>query len=237
MTAGDRMPGIDECRDDAAAYVLGALEPQEVERFRRHLASCAVCRDEVAAFQPAVEALPMSAPEYPVPRALRRRVLRAARSERRNGPAAVARRSLLSLLIGSLRLRPAFAFVLVPVAALVAVGVLELSSGGSGGVRIVHASVVAPAASAELRLSGNHAELIVRRFPVPPPGRIYEVWLRRGQQPPSPTSALFGVTSGGAADVGVPGDLHGVSDVLVTPEPLGGSLKPTRSPMIIARLT
>ena len=35
---------------DAAAYVLGSLEPSEDEAFRRHLAGCVLCRDEVAAF-------------------------------------------------------------------------------------------------------------------------------------------------------------------------------------------
>ena len=40
-----------ECGGDAAAYVLGALEPDEVEAFRLHMASCVVCRDEVAAFE------------------------------------------------------------------------------------------------------------------------------------------------------------------------------------------
>ena len=66
-------------------------------------------------------------------------------------------------------------------------------------------------------------------MPAPPPGRIYEVWLEHGTAAPQPTDALFSVTSPAAGSVGVPGDLHGVSKVLVTDEPLGGSLKPTRS--------
>ena len=36
MTDGERMSGSHEC-GDAAAYVLGALEPQELEAFRAHL--------------------------------------------------------------------------------------------------------------------------------------------------------------------------------------------------------
>ena len=38
-----------DCGADAAAYVLGALEPGEVEAFRAHMATCVVCRDEVSA--------------------------------------------------------------------------------------------------------------------------------------------------------------------------------------------
>ena len=38
------------------------------------------------------------------------------------------------------------------------------------------------------------------------------------------------------ADGGVPGDLHGVTKVLVTQEPAGGSLVPTSAPVIVAPL-
>jgi hypothetical protein len=33
------------CGEDAAAYVLGALEPAEVEAFRRHMVDCGACRE------------------------------------------------------------------------------------------------------------------------------------------------------------------------------------------------
>ena len=53
---------------------------------------------------------------------------------------------------------------------------------------------------------------------------------------PSPPRALFSVSSSGAADVGVPGDLDGVTQVLVSQEPAGGSLAPTTAPVIVAPL-
>ena len=64
-----------ECGEDAAAYVLGALEPSEVEAFRRHLADCAACRKEVAEFERITGALPEATAQYQVPKDLRRRVL------------------------------------------------------------------------------------------------------------------------------------------------------------------
>ena len=88
-----------------------------------------------------------------------------------------------------------------------------------------------------MRVTGGSAELIVRHLRPPPPGHIYEVWLKRGAQAPSPTRALFSVTSSGAGDVGVPGNLRGVSAVLVTPEPDGGSRVPTHKPVVVAQLT
>ena len=73
-------------------------------------------------------------------------------------------------------------------------------------------------------------------MPAPPPGHIYEVWLEHGTQTPRPTDVLFSVTHSGGGWVGVPGSLEGVSKVLVTAEPLGGSLKPTREPVIVASI-
>jgi hypothetical protein len=102
---------------------------------------------------------------------------------------------------------------------------------------LVQASVTPPSASAVLRLSDGHAQLTVSHMLAPPPGKIYEVWLQRSGALPSPTTALFNVTSSGAGVVDVPGDLHGVRQVLVTPEPLGGSRVPTHAPVIVARLS
>jgi hypothetical protein len=90
--------------------------------------------------------------------------------------------------------------------------------------------------SAQVRVTNGRAELIVEHFAPPPLGRIYEVWLKRGAAAPTPTPTLFSVTRAGHADVGVAGRLKGVTEVLVTPEPLGGSLVPTHAPVIVARL-
>jgi hypothetical protein len=86
-------------------------------------------------------------------------------------------------------------------------------------------------------VSGGHGQLVLRNFPQPAAGHIYEMWeLRSGAKAPSPTGTLFSVNSGGAGNVGVPGDLHGVTKVLVTQEPAGGSLAPTTTPVIVASL-
>ncbi len=52
----------------------------------------------------------------------------------------------------------------------------------------------------------------------------------------SATDALFEVTARGSRTVDIPGSLHGVEQVLVTPEPRGGSLVPTHPPVIVAQL-
>jgi anti-sigma-K factor RskA len=219
------MSGRPEVCGDAAPFVLGALHPAEADAFRRHMISCVVCRDELAAFRQVVDALPASAPVHPAPKELRRRVLAAAGA--RAGP----RRRSLPTLSG---LRPmVLAVGALAVAVLVATGTLALRSNGSGGMRVVQANV----GSAELRMAGNRGELVVRHLPVPAAGQIYEIWTVRGAHAPSPTGTLFSVTTDGAADVGLPGDLRGVREVLVTREPAGGTLSPTGTPVIVERLT
>jgi anti-sigma-K factor RskA len=224
-----------ECGDDVAAYALGALDPAEVEDFRRHLASCSVCRDELTVFQQVVDVLPMSVQSQHAPPGLRRRVLRAvesepkleatARTERRAGP------WLSRLLVP----RPALAFgAALAIAVIVFAGVKLNSS--STPTRVIQAQVTGPG-TAELQLSGGHAELVVHHFSPPPAGQIYEVWLKRGSQAPAPTTALFSVTAKGDGDVDVPGNLRGVSQMMVTPEPAGGSPVPTHPAVILAHLT
>jgi hypothetical protein len=63
------------------------------------------------------------------------------------------------------------------------------------------------------------------------------MWVQRGSAPPTPTGTLFSVNRAGSAAVGVPGSLHGVSRVMVTQEPAGGTLAPTSAPLIVAPVT
>jgi anti-sigma-K factor RskA len=229
MTPGERLAGPRECGEDVGAYVLGALTEEEAAGFRRHLVDCMRCREEVASLQTAADALPLMAPQLATPHRLRRRLKAQIRKRGDTAPprprVPVALRGRAAMALGG------------ALAAAVVVGALVLASTGSSGVRLVQASVTAANASAVVRLTDGHAELIVEHLPQPPSGKIYEVWLKRGGQAPSPTDALFGVTSAGAAAVAVPGRLHGVSEVLVTPEPLGGSLVPTHAAVIVARLS
>jgi hypothetical protein len=192
--------------------------------------SCVVCRDEVRAFRGTADALALAVPQYEAPKALRRRVMRAVRAEPSPQRAQPRRAPALGWL-GS-RLSLAGATAIVAAAALT----LGLTLGSGGSARTLQASVVGLPGSAQVRVANGRAELIVTHMPPPPAGRIYEVWLKRGSAAPSPTRTLFSVTRAGGADVGVAGRLAGVSEVLVTPEPAGGSLVPTHTPVIVARL-
>jgi hypothetical protein len=126
---------------------------------------------------------------------------------------------------------------LAVVLAFAVVGIVELASSGSSGIRVIPARTTLASATAQVRLGDGRSELVVRNLPPPPAGHVYEVWFQHGTAAPSPTDALFSVSSSGAGDVGLPGSLKGVSTVMVTPEPDGGSLQPTHAPVIVVRLT
>jgi len=222
MSGEDRIANGGRCGEDAAAYALGVLEPADAEAFRAHLAGCAACQKEVAEFEQVTGALPESATQYQVPKDLRRRVMKEVRAT----PKARASRPARSW-------RPVLAWGGAFAAALVAVViVVALSSGGSS-TKTIQAST----GSAELRVAAGRGDLIVHRLPQLPPGRIYEMWVQRGNAAPVPTGTLFAVTSSGTAAVGVPGSLSGVSAVLVTQEPAGGTSAPTSAPVIVAPTT
>lgn len=233
MSDEHTQPGTGHCGGDVAAYALGALEPAEAEQVARHLETCAICRDELESFRSVVDLLPITAPAIQAPPALRRRVRRAIAAEPRleTGAQASHGRRLGSWRWSS---RPALAVAGTVVAIAVAL-VIVFTSGGSS-TRTVHAQVTGQG-SASLKISAGRGELVVRHVAPPPKGKIFEVWLVRGKRAPQPTNALFGVTAGGNGEVDVPGSLHGVTQVLVTPEPAGGSKVPTHAPVIAAKLS
>jgi anti-sigma-K factor RskA len=237
MSIEDTLSGQCGHGRDAGAYVLGALEADELDAFRLHLSRCETCRAEVNALQQVADALPDAAPVLAPPPDLRRRVMDVVRADHEAGPAVAARRPSETSRRRSpfsLRRLPAFGGALVVAAAIVVA--IVLATGGSS-TRVIQASVNG-AGTARLIVTGAHGKLVVNHFPGPGAGRIYQVWLQRAGQAPSPgpTRTLFDVTSSGAGRVSVAGNLHGVKAVLVTSEPSGGSPTPTRTPVITADL-
>jgi anti-sigma factor RsiW len=222
--------------DDAAAYVLGALTESELDAYRGHLSGCAACRDEVLHLQLVVDSLAVGVSTVQAPAGLRARLMAVVHGEAellreagRDADRPVRVRPRRFWLLPSFASAGALALGLL-------IGALVLGGGSSVRTRVIQATVVAPGthANAALHQSGSRVVLELVGFPAPPRGRIYEVWLERGAQPPQPTDVLFSVTLDGNGSVVVPGDLQGVTKVLVTDEPLGGSPHPTRNPVIVA---
>ena len=190
----------------------------------------------MSAFQHTANALAMAPPQHRAPRGLKRRVMRAVRetdAQTHGSTAPSARR----LGTGRFVARPALAAVAAFAVVVVVIGAIIVGSNGSSGTRTIAAAVAGSPGTAQLSVSGGHGQLVLRNFPQPAAGHIYEMWeLRSGAKAPAPTGTLFSVSSSGTGNVGVPGGLHGISKVLVTQEPAGGSLAPTTTPVIVASL-
>jgi hypothetical protein len=151
----------EDCAGDAAVYILGALEDGETAAYGRHLQMCAVCADEVAVLGRVTAPLPMAAPQYRAPPRLRRRVMRTVRAQSRRTR---VRPRLRVAVAGAMTI-----LLVVAVAATLA----------RGGLKIIHATVRGSTGTAEVRINGGRADLIVHHLPTPRTGRIYEVWLER----------------------------------------------------------
>jgi anti-sigma-K factor RskA len=244
MSGPDCSVGPRDCGADVPGYVLGALDRVDAELFRRHVDSCAVCRDEVVALTAIADSLALAVPQLRAPKSLKRRTLACIHPDACAGPAqrpawlrlGSSRPAVLPTV--SIGRRGALVAGGLLAAAAIGVGGISLASRDANGIRDLPAAVIDQGrfANAVLHVESGHAELLLSRMPAPPTGKIYEVWLERHGGEPQPTSALFSVTSHGAATVDVPGNLTGVSEVLVTPEPAGGSLVPTQPPVIVAPL-
>jgi hypothetical protein len=219
------MSEIHDCSGDAAAYVLGALAPAEIQTFHRHLATCSICQDEVQSLKLLSDTLPLAAPQFAAPKSLRKQLMAEVRADvKARRPARAQWRPSFSFSLAGPALAGAMAVALVAVIAL---------HGNTPTTHIYGASV----GNASLRVTDNHGELVVRDLTQPADGQIYEVWLKRGSAAPSPTKALFSTTSAGQGDVDVPGSLHNVSEVLVTEQPADQTRVPTGRALIVARLT
>jgi anti-sigma factor RsiW len=241
--------------DTVAAYLLGALADAQRREFEAHLATCAQCREDLLSLRVVADALPLAVPPVAPPPGLRERMMATVRAEADvlSAAGAAADRPARPAPARPRRLTWSFGRPLAIAGAAMAL-VLGVALGfGIGSatnegetktqtvvqVRTVQARVVAevaPRGTAVIVVRDGVATLRVRGLPAPPPGKVYEVWLlRRGAQAPSPTDALFSVSTQGSGRVALP-SVRGVEAVLVTAEPDGGSRAPTSQPFIQAAL-
>jgi anti-sigma-K factor RskA len=227
--------------NDAGAYVLGALDPEERASYAEHLRTCEHCQSDVAELQVVADVLPNAAPQVAPPPEVKARIMTVVEADaaRRGnhaqpGPAT----SRAARWRRGRPLRPALAAGLA--CALLAAGVgvgIAISGGSSMNVETVAAVVdhaAAPGANVTFVCRGDEGRLVMSRMPVPPDGKIYQVWLQRKGKAPEPTNHLFSVRPQGTTVEAIAGNLRGVQRVLVTAEPRGGSEAPTSRPVIVA---
>lgn len=239
--------------ENIGAWLLGALDEPDATDFSAHLAGCERCRDEVAALQFVSDNLPLAAPLESPPSALRSRIMAVVESEaellRAAGPAVdraafavpADRSGRLRRWFGGVRPFPAAALACsLLLAGLVAGSIV--SSGGDDGPSprtrtiLADTTVPNPKAKARIEVAGDNVRLAVSAMPAPPKGRVYQVWLKRDGEAAEPTRTLFDVRREGRATVAIDEPLGDADELLVTAEPDGGSIIPTRQPVLRASL-
>ena len=220
-------------KDDAAAYVLGALEPGEAAELERHLEGCTECRAELRWLQPAVDLLPEKVVRVDAPAGLRAKIVEQVRGEaaagtdtRRRAPFGRGRR-----LQGR---RPVAAAGLVALMLAVVAGYAIRGGDSAGGGATTVAVGEAPAVTAKLVMEGDSAMLKLANVEAMRGDRVLEAWVQREGEVER-AGGLFVPDRAGRATATIP-DMHGVEAVMVTREPSGGSETPTSAPIVTVEM-
>lgn len=231
------------------AYVLGALEPDEVDLVERHLEQCAACSAELRMQQRLAEELLAAPAQRSAPPAVRERLLaqiRALKAESATQTASPATAEAAPTPpLPHAAPRPSSRMARAWQVAFGRAGesgdevsdlaLRDLMLDPESIIIAVSGTPDAPAASARLIASPRRdtAVLLASGLKAPGAGRAYQIWfLRDGQPVPN---ALFAVDRRGRglslASLGAP--LGSFDTVAVTPEPASGSPSPT-GPIVLA---
>lgn len=220
--------GHESYRDELAAYLLGALEPGEAAELERHLAGCEECRTELEWLRPAVQLLPESVERVePSPR-LRANLLEQVRSEAGGAPATPGRARRWGSRGWSLRPLAGLAAVVLVLAAVAVYAIDDGDSGGGGTTTVV--SGHSPGVTAEVVSQGESGTLHLANLRQLPGDEVLQAWVERDGRVES-AKTLFVPNADGTASATID-DMDGVTTVMVTAEPRGGSVQPTGKPIV-----
>jgi anti-sigma-K factor RskA len=206
-----------ELHDQAAAYALNALDPEDRWTYERHLDTCDDCREEVNALREGASQLAYAG-EGPEPRPeLRDRILKAAREERQAQVVPFRRRRWVF---------PATAAVAVA-ASFAAIG-LGLWGNSLRGGDVEQRVIPMNGGAGQVLISGDQAS-IVTCVDKAPAGKAYEAWVIQGDAP-----RRAGLFQGGCSTVELTEPVEPGNTVAVTLEPAGGSDQPTSDVLMSA---
>jgi anti-sigma-K factor RskA len=230
----------DRWSDDVAAYMLGALEPEEAAELERHAEDCERCRSEMRWLTAAVEALPEAVERLEPPPQLRERLMAEARADA--GGAGVEAGSSEGGFLhragawiggvgsGSRDWRPLAGLAAVALVVVALAGYEIGSGGGNGGSTTTIVPGSSSGVTAKVVRGGDGGTLRLANVGKLPKDRVLEAWVRRDGEV-EPVKALFVPDREGNASTTI-GDMRGVDLVMVTAEPVGGSKAPTSTPIV-----
>jgi len=233
----------DRWSEDVAAYMLGALEPDEAVALEGHAADCERCQADMRWLTPALDALPEGIERLQPPRELRERVMAEVRFEAEptdapgdepaTGLFGRVSNWLRDLGSGPMGLRPV-AGVAVAVLVVAAVAGFAIGGGIGSGSDSGEASTVVTSepsgVTAKMISEGDSGTLHLANVHQLPDDRVLEAWVQRDGEVEA-VRALFVPDREGQASTELP-DMNGVEVVMVTAEPKGGSRSPTSAPIV-----
>jgi hypothetical protein len=229
--------------EEVAAFAIGGLDPDRVDELEKHLAGCKRCQEELRWLSPAVQALPEAVERQAPPPELKQRLMtevradaaaeeRRARTEERRERAASRPgigEWLRGLNIGGLTWKPLAGLALAILVIAGGVGFAVGNGGGSGGAHTWEVEPPSNGIAAKVVTEDGRGELHLTGVEPLPKGRILEAWVERhGIVEAVP--ALFAPDQAGRASTTIE-SMKGVTAVMVTREPAGGSKKPTTKPL------
>jgi len=213
--------------EDLAAYMLGALTPDEVAEFERHLEGCERCQGEVRWFEPALQSLPESVERQEPPPRLRAALLAEVRADAK--AQAGRRPSLLPDWLrerfGTRGLRMATGFAVVALAVAVVAGYQIANDGSDEGGGASTLVTREHGIAVKMVRDGDGGTLHLANLHQLPPDKVLEAWVRR-EGTVEAVPALLVPDRKGQAETTI-ADMSGVDTVMVTEEPQGGSETPT----------
>ena len=250
-------------QENLAPFLLGALPELEAQALERHLMGCEECRDQLAELRPAAHALARAVEPVTPPVRLKGSLMEAlARADQdtvessvasvpgpppvaADPPPPAAKAGFLQRLrprVGPLS--PALGWI--GAALLLAAGVaggwaLTRTADDTDGPRAVAAQVDRSRftrGNGSLLIPRDGSETAVLRLQgmrPPPPGEVYEIWLKRGGE--VEPESLFTVHADGSGLGAIDEELDDVDAVLVTREKAGGAPAPTEQPIVTVELS
>lgn len=227
-----------EVFESLGAYALGALSAGERTAVAAHLDSCPICADDADALERTASHLLEVTPQADPPLELRDRIMSVVEREAelmqlaapgRNAPSRQRRR--MTFAPPALRWAATAAAAAV-IGGIVGVTAFEKENRGTD-ARTLNADV--GRGHAWIEIDGDTSHLVVDGLKPPGKGRVYELWIQTGQDPPRPAHddldrSVFVMQSG---RVEIPARLEPGDRIMVTAEPSGGSRRPTTAPVVI----
>lgn len=220
----------------SGAFVLDALSPEEAEQFRRHLQSCAVCREEVRELREAAARMGAVEAAAPPPQ-LKSRVLAAADRTPQKPPRLGSSGTTPGPRRWAPRLLAAAAAVVVLAGGAIGLNaVLNNDDGGGLQAAVVQVFEAGDAHVAEVETSHGplrvatsptENEMAVDTSDLVPLDRehVYQLWAIQDGSPVS-VGVLEDPKGGAAMEMPATG-----TEVAITVEPAGGSEQPTGDPI------